>query len=89
MKNKEYYAKNLRNKLGVFILNKRLMANLTQVNLAKQLGISSPEVSQYETGARLPTLIIFFRMIIVFKLSLRDIYEVVTFCKIAQIDIDP
>jgi len=85
MENKEYYIKNLKANLGLFILEKRLKAKMTQANLAKQLGISPPEISQYETGIRLPTLIIFLRMFVAFKLQLKDIRKIVAFCKIVSI----
>ena len=82
MENKEYYTKNLKKHFGLFILEKRLKAKMTQTNLAKQLGISAPEISQYETGIRLPTLVIFLRIIAAFNLQLKDIRKIVAFCKI-------
>jgi transcriptional regulator with XRE-family HTH domain len=41
---------------GKLLRTWRVCENLTQTNVAKQLGVSTQMVSQYETGKRLPSI---------------------------------
>jgi len=54
--------KNRRKIVGEFILEKRLSIGYTQTNLAYYLGVSGPEISQYERGVRSPGLVTFFKI---------------------------
>ena len=49
---------------GKFIANMRKQKNMTQMNLAEQLGVSDKTVSKWETGKSLPdiTYITHFRL---------------------------
>lgn len=51
------------NVAGALILQARLLADLTQQELAGVAGLSQPDVSAYETGRRQPTLPMLYRLL--------------------------
>ena len=61
------------NKLGQIILTLRKKKNLTQKELADNLGISDKAVSRWETGNSFPNLEMLFRISKYFKVSFNDL----------------
>lgn len=60
-------------KFGKFIRKKRLMADFTQRELAKRVGVSSQEVCLYEKGLRTPKLIHALRIFKTLDIELDEI----------------
>ena len=67
-------------KIGKFIAQRRKMQNLTQMQLAEQLGITDRAVSRWETGKTLPDAAIMLALCGILGISVNDLLtgEVVT-----------
>ena len=59
--------------IGESIKNNRLVANLTQVQLATQIGVTHAAVSYWENGVNLPNIADCIKMADVFDISLDEL----------------
>lgn len=48
---------------GALLVQARLLAGMTQTELAARAGLAQPDVSAYETGRRQPTLPMLYRLL--------------------------
>jgi DNA-binding XRE family transcriptional regulator len=58
-----------REQFGARLAAARIEAELTQTAAAARLGIPQPRIAEYESGRKLPSLMMLFRMIDVLKLD--------------------
>lgn len=60
-------------KIGAFIANERKQKNMSQIELAEELCVSSKTVSKWETGRGLPETAILTNLCAVLKISLNEL----------------
>lgn len=62
-------------KTGIFMKELRIARNLTQEQLAEQLGVSRRTVSRWETGSNMPDLSILIEMADYYAVDLRELLD--------------
>ena len=63
-------------KVGARVREIRLARNVTQIELAKRMGVSSSEVSRAEIGSRMPTLPTLRRFADALRVSVGDLLDI-------------